>query len=471
MAFIQNNQNEEDEDQTQQPAQSGDSSGGIITAGSTGSVAKGTPNKPQSFATLQNYLKPNQVQGEALASKIATDTAKVGDDARTSVQSAADTIGSKVPQNTYNPELINEALSNPAGFVQDPAKLQDFKNQKNSVYQGPGSFEENAEAQDAAAKVQGAEQKSQMLDTESGRKTLLNDVQQNKSTGITALNQALLSTNPNAAATLQGAKTSFAGLRDLLTSKGSEINTNIAASKQAADAARTDANSRIEAKIAEFGQGLQTRTTDARAQLEALAQSATAKLADGQPLTQDELKALNTTEEIMTEIRRQQEILKKYYGTNFDLPAYATKQAAANVVQPENLATAEDYDTEKALEMLSESELSSLSEANRSKAGTAPSTLLDFRGNEAATDVTNRLRTQDENFSNSQSWNVGPGPGESQASFNQTISGYLTGAIPVGANETMNGRITPETFLKTLQARVRLGRFPGIDPKTFQVIG
>ena len=470
MAFIPN-QNEEDEDQSQQPAQSGDSSGGLITAGSTGSVAKGTPNKPQSFATLQNYLKPNQVQGEALATKIATDTAKVGDDAKTSVQSAADTIGSKIPQNTYKPEVINEALSNPTGFVQDPAKLQEFKAQKNSLYQGPGSFEENAEAQDAAAKVQKAEQKAQLLDTESGRKTLLNDVQQNKASGITALNQALLSTNPNAAATLQGAKTSFAGLQDLLTNKGTEINANIATSKQAADAARTDANSRIEAKIAEFGQGLQTRTTDARAQLEALAQSATAKLADGQPLTQDELKALNTTEEIMTEIRRQQDILKKYYGTNFDLPAYATKQAAANVVQPENLATAEDYDTEKALEMLSESELSTLSEANRNQAGTAPSSLLNFRGNEAAADVTNRLKTQDENFSNSQAWNIGPGPYDTPAQFTQQVSDYLTGKRPIGYDETMGGRITPETFIKTLQARVRLGRFPGIDPKTFTVIG
>lgn len=384
MAFIQSNQNEEDEDQQLQPGQSSGGDG-VLTPSAGASSPTNSPSKPQGFATLQSYLKVNKPQGEQLASQVASDTAKVGDEARASIQSAADTIGGKVSQNTYKPDVINEAISNPSAFAKDPMKLQEFKTQKNAQYQGPNSFEENAEAQNAAAQVQNAQQKSQLLDTESGRKTLLDDVQKNKAAGITALNQSLLSTNPNAAATLQGAKASFAGLQDMLGAKGTEINTNIANSKQAADAARADATSKIDAKIAEFGQGLQTRTTDVRAQLDALSQSATAKLANGQPLTNDELKALNTTQEIMGEIRKQQDILKRFYGTNFDIPSYATQQPGGMAITPENLATTADYDTENALEMLSESNLPYLNEANRSKAGTAPKSLVDFKGNEAHT--------------------------------------------------------------------------------------
>lgn len=395
MAFIQNNQNDEEEDKAAQPGQSSGDSSGIISAGQAPS-AKGSPNKPQSFATLQSYLKPNAPQGEALAGQIAQKTSAVGDEARTSVTNAANTVGAKVSQNTYKPEVIDNALSNPTEFVKNPANVSEFTKQRTAQYQGPNSFEENPEAIEAQNKVRQAVDKSKLLDSESGQKQLLSDVQENKAQGVTALNQALLSTNPNASATLQGAKASFSGLEDMLTNKGGEINTNIQASKQAADKARTEATAKIDAKINEFAAGLQQKTTDARATMDALAQSATAKLQNGQDLTSDELKALNTSKEIMAEIRKQQDILRRYYGTDFQVGSYATAQKGDTAIQPGNLATGADYDYEKALEVLGGNELPYLQESGRGQAGTAPSSLIDFKGDQARTDV-NKLALEKDN--------------------------------------------------------------------------
>ncbi len=472
MAFIQNNQNEEEDKNLQggAPGQSGDSEG-LLSSSSSISSPKNTPNKSQSFATLQSYLKPNQPQGEALAGQIASKTAAVGDEAKNQVEQAAGTVGGLVQQNTpnYDASLISNAVANPTEFVKDPNNIEAFTKQRTAAYNGPSAWDQTTEAQSATAKVGAANEKAKLLDSESGRKQLLADVQENKGAGITSLNQALLSTNPNATNVLQGAKSSFSGLEDLLKGKATDVNAKIAAANDAANKARTDVSTKLGSKVNEFGTDLTGRINSSRENLASTAQSAMAKLQNGEPLTPQELTALNTDQATIDEIRRQQGILKSNYGQNFEVSPYATSQSA-DAIDPSAFASTNDYDTEKALEQLTGEDLPYLQESGRKNAGTAPSTLLNFRGSEAQNNAMEALKTQDTNYSNSQQWNVGPNYGQSQQAFNQDLSNLLTGKRPVGPNETMNGHITPETFLRTIQARVRLGKFPGIDPRTFEVI-
>lgn len=238
MAYIQSQSNEDEEEN---PATPGQSTGNAPLLSSAGSGQTGA-NKPQSFATLQSYLKANRPQGQQLASRLAQDVASTGQQAQQGIEQASQKATSDVQAQTlnYQPGFVSEALSSPTEFVKSPEKLAEFTKYRTANYSGPISSTEIPEYQKASADAERAMEKSRLTETEGGRKQLASQAQKSKAEGITALNQALLSTNPQAAATLAGSRSAFGNLKDLLSSKTAQTDEQIRAAQEAAVKARTD---------------------------------------------------------------------------------------------------------------------------------------------------------------------------------------------------------------------------------------
>lgn len=395
MAFIQSNQNEEEEDKNLQPGQSGDSSG-ILSAGSADAPQAGS-NKKQSFATLQSYLKPNKVQGEQLATQVASNTAKIGETAKTGVESAANTVGSQVQQNTIKADqgLVDTALSNPREFIKNPENISAYTKQRDAAYTGPANFETTAEGQAATADVTKANEKAKLLDSESGRKTLLADTQQNKATGITGLNQALLSTNPNATATLQGAKGAFSGLQSLLSGKAGDINSQIAAAQSEAETAKQYARQKGAQTTEAFKSGIDQKLSAIQGQ-QPMINSIIEKVKAKQPLTPEQATYFRINADyILPAINA----MFQDYGINVDAAPLVNMLASPAAVSREQVAAPEDFETADALSKLVDPSFSYLNPTLKDQAGTVPSKFLDYN-EEASRGIQNQLADKDLNTIN-----------------------------------------------------------------------
>jgi len=165
----------------------------------------------------------------------------------------------------------------------------------------------------------------------------------------------------------------------------------------------------------------------------------------------------------MSEIRRQQEILRRYYGHNFAVEPYATAQSADTVIQPHTLATAEDYDLEAALEKLSGEELPFLQEANRNQAGTAPKSLVDFKGQQAHDEAWNTREAKDVQLLE----NVGRNTDIRRKTDNNSDLGatdtnrMIRLVLRPGMEMVRNGQMTPEQFVYNLRYGTESNGFYG----------
>ncbi len=392
MAFIQSTQSDEEKDKQNQPGQlSGDSSGGVLAPPSTGSVSPtNSPSKPQSFATLQSYLKVNKPQGEALAGQVADKYGQVGTDAKTGIENAASTVSNNVKGQDvgYDPNVLKSAFDKPADFVKDQGNVDTFNKFKNASYNGPATAEGTDEFAKANADAASAEDYSKLGDTESGRKQLVSNVQQSQAPGITALNQALVSTNPNASAKLTAAKGNFAGLQDLLTNKAADVNATIAATKADADRAKAETAAAGTQAVDQYGQSIQQKV--AAAKQEAIDRAAEAK----QAFTPG---AQQATDRALSDLGLTRDQYNKLLADNASLPSFAAadkpyeqvdlsqylKQSDPNqfnaILDPNTVASKDDFENEKALAQLTGQDLNGvLNPAQENLAGTANLDLSSF---------------------------------------------------------------------------------------------
>lgn len=372
MAFIQSNQNEEDKDKQLQPGQSGGSDGVLTPNGGGTSSPKNTPSKPQSFATLQSYLKVNKPQGEQLASQVAGNLSQTGTDARAGIEKTANDLNSGVSAQkvAYDPNVVKEAVAAPSDFVKDQNKVNQFNSFKNASYTGPKSAEETPEFQAATNNTNAALAKSKLADSESGRSQLLSDTQQNKATGITALNQALISTNPNAAATIKAAQQPFAGLTELLGSKAQDINKNIGEVSGNNAQAAADAQGMTVDKFNAVKQALQAKVTSTNADVRAKSAAIYQKLLKGQPLTDQDYLEIGASGQMQGGLDADSKYLKDVLGIDTNKMQYVQDKGISNNLTPEALASKEDYANEAALQKLLGNDYDFLPD-DASKAGTA----------------------------------------------------------------------------------------------------
>ncbi len=282
MAFVQTSGNEDEQKKNQNgqvdPSGSGAAvqlapssgigeGGGANTGSPPGRLAtRRNPAGGGSFATLDKYINANQGQAAPLAGKI---TSGINDQYNTLNQGNSSTIQglNQSVGSAYTPKnqsLLDQEAANPVGFADDANNVSAFQKQLNNQYTGPTSAESAAEYQKQQSQINNAiAQGNASTQTEAGRKGLLNSVEKSPTAGVTALNSAILSKDPNAQGSIENAYKPFNNLLSGLSTGAQGVNQNIAKAQTDSQAARDAANKQIADQTAAFQSGVQGRYTDA----------------------------------------------------------------------------------------------------------------------------------------------------------------------------------------------------------------
>lgn len=364
MAYIPKRKDEQ-EDQTNQPLRQ--TGGAVLSSSVAGGAAQPGQNKRQNFATLQSYLKANKPQGEQFATKLASGLAQTGQEAKTGIEQAGQQVRQAVQEQNinYKPETVQEAFESPTTFVQNPEKLAEFTKYRTAQYGGPQSAELTPEFQKAQTDTQKALERAKLTESEGGRKQLALEAQKSKAGGITALNQALLSTNPQAAAQLQAAAQPFGTLQNLLTGQTANINEQIKQAKEAAEIGRKETGEKLSTAQQDLQQQLLSAATQKREALVPAVTSALANFEEGKA-TPEELELLgfdlsNLSDQALSKASNNLNILRQEYGIPTDLNTLFTRQSPEYVYgTAESVATPEQFAYEQALEQLAGEPLSIL---------------------------------------------------------------------------------------------------------------
>jgi hypothetical protein len=374
LAYIQN-QDEEKKNSSTQPGPTAES-GSLLSSG--GGVQPGQ-NKKQNFATLQSYLSTNKPQGEQFANKLAQGISETGQKAQEGITQTGQKLSSDIQGQTvnYNPDVVKNATANPTEFVKNPENLNQFTSYRTAAYNGPGTAQETPEFQQTQSDVAKAQERAQLTESEGGRKQLASEAQKSQAGGITALNQALLSTNPNATSTLRNATAPFTNLQTSLGATADQVNARIQAAKEAAQRTSSESEQALTTKLSDFNKDLQTRLgaaaenrTVSNQEIQAINQ----KIMNGETLSPDELSKLGVDPTAYKKAEDLYSKMKSVYGDRSEgrtPTTYFTPGAPSSAV-PElgTLATSQDYDTEAALEALTGEQLGILQNEQRPQAGT-----------------------------------------------------------------------------------------------------
>jgi hypothetical protein len=256
--------------QTNQPATTG--GGGAVTATGaanvTGQVA-GTANPSQPFQNISSYLAANAPQSEKLASQVAGTVAAPITQAQGDITNAAAQFNQSV--NTgytpENPDSITNVATNPTAVVaQGPQTVTDWLAQFNDAYKGPNDFTAQPNYGTLQSEVAAANQTAQNTQSQPGVQTLLQQTEGPTTAGINNLDALLLNLNPNNLGTIQAAAAGAAALSPALSDAATTGNANALAAQQAADAARTHAQTAFNTSTGNLTTGVNAKVQDAMTQ-------------------------------------------------------------------------------------------------------------------------------------------------------------------------------------------------------------
>jgi len=379
-------------------------SAAVPTAGGGGGSA-GPGKAPNaaggSFASLDKYLSANQGQAAPLADKLTPGINQEYNNLDTQNNAAIASIDQQVKSapgyTPSNPGVMAAESANPVSFTNDPNNVQQFQSLLKNTYSGPASAESTsdyANRQDAVNRAI-ATGKSNTT-TEAGRENLLSQNEATPTTGVTALNSAILSQDPNALSSIENAYTPFNNLLTNLQTGAKGVNATIG--KEQADAAASSkaANDAISQQINALNTGVTGKLTTA--QQNAAAQNAKLKadLAAGTPST-DDLKMLGMSQDQWNSLSVAQKAAataqtvqsnKGQFGAqtgtaNIDLTNFLTQQDPNAVLNANNVATADDYAKAQAFQTLLkglnlQTPATIINPSTATQAGTAPTNMSNY---------------------------------------------------------------------------------------------
>lgn len=378
MPFVSNMDSPEEEKKQQgapQGAISPGTTGGAVrlapgTSAMGGGASSGAPAKTGGqFASLNQYLTANQGNAEPLAGKITADVGKQYQGLETAGQQAIQSIGSKVagPTGAENAQqTIAEEAANPVSFANDPSKLQSFQKLLTANYAGPQS----AESTDEYAKQQAdinrtiAEGQSS-VQSEAGRQNLLAKTAAKPTSGVTALNSAILSNSPEALASVENSYKPFQNLLTGLQSSAAEQNKAIAAQQEAVANARKQGAEALKSQVGELNQGVTQKLTaaqkaaadqNARIKSEVASGNVSDQSLQALGLSRDQWNSLTAAQKAAAtpqDVYSNQRQFGATTGTaNIDLGGFLNQQDPNALLNAGNVATKEDYDKAQAFKTL-----------------------------------------------------------------------------------------------------------------------
>jgi len=376
-------------------------------AGTSSGTVNGAPGGPPpataggSFASLDKYLNANQGQAAPLAGKLTPGIAQQYGNLDTQNNAAISDINKQVTNapgyTPSNPGVMSAEAANPVSFTSDPNNVEQFQSLLNNTYSGPAS----AESTSTYANQQGAinnaiAQGTANTTTEAGRENLLSQNEATPTTGVTALNSAILSQDPNALASVQDAYKPFNNLLTNLNTGARGVDTTISKEQSDAAASSKAANDAIASQIGALNTGVTGELT--AAQQKAAAQNAQVKadLAAGTPsatdlaslgMNSDQWNALSAADKAAATAQNVTSRTGQFGATSgtatLDPTQFLTQQDPNAVLTAANVATPQDYAKAQAFQTLmqgmnNQMPAAAINPATAAQAGTAPTNLNNY---------------------------------------------------------------------------------------------
>lgn len=360
-------------------------------------------------AKLTDYLKANEAQVGEYGQEVASDLTSRYNTLVGNIDTGLNQF-SQEAQGGYTPPdqtRVNAALQNPGEFVKNQQNVQDFQSWYSPQYKGPGNFEGSSIYSDLNNQVNQAVQNAGLTSSQGGLGTYMNNFMgKNLNTeGMRVLDTALLQRNPQARQAIQTAADPYKNLTGYLQDTTNKANQAVAGAKEQVASSGAD----IRAKTAQAGntlsQDLQNRLAQTQQGATTQQNALRAAFEQGAQLTPTEMELLGIDPGVWSDILKERNLIKTTqapfkdttakYGGNFDLLPYFIQGNPQTSYNTANVANANDYANEAALQLLSGNQINFLPD-DVSQAGTAPKTLASFDANKVKQDVYNQRRGLDQ---------------------------------------------------------------------------
>lgn len=326
--------------------------------GSAGGTKAPTPGAGGQFASLGQYVQANAPNASGLTDTVL---APINTQAQSDQSQANQTISELQGQissgaTPNNPDLLNAANSNIVSFAKDPNNVTQFQGLLNDTYAGPASAEGASSYQTTLANLNNdASAIKPLTQTTVGQEQLLQNVEKNPgNAGVTGLNQAILSQDPNSLSRIQGAAQPFQDIVTNFTGAAPGLDTQIAQQTQGAKDASAAANNVIAQNVAKLS-GIPAAASAADASRNAFNTAVTNNTAILNPLSTD-VKSFNE-------------------GSGLSLSDPFTgliQNTIGTPITAANYATPEQYAEANAIDILDPNTAVPPDQSQASQAGTAP---------------------------------------------------------------------------------------------------
>lgn len=223
--------------------------GGSAPQASAAGQAGATSAKPNTFAGIADYVKANKPQTEKLAGTLSNQVTDLGNQARTSLDSAQTRFNKAVDDNTVNLDenVFNQAKNDTTNFVKDQANVDSFAKMRDATYAGPTDVTTQPYYDLVSQGFKRAQDASNNLKTEAGQRSLVSDLQKQQrgraNQGALELNTALLRGDQGARDQFQGAMAANQDLEGLYSGASQQANDKAAAAKATTEATRNKVQS------------------------------------------------------------------------------------------------------------------------------------------------------------------------------------------------------------------------------------
>lgn len=414
MAFVANDPTDEEKEGTPQSSAAAPTGGAVHLAPSSGvvsgsgSASAGSPVPSGSttpaggnFASLNQYITANQGQAQPLADKITPGINQQYNDLDAGNNAAIASINNQVKSApgyvASDPNALSAESANPVSFANDPNNVKIFQSLLQDSYGGPASAESTNDYANQQTAVNNAiATGTANTTTEAGRSNLLAQNEAAPTAGVTALNSAILTQDPNALSSVENAYAPFQNLVTNLNSGAQAADQTIASEQADAASSSAAANKAINDQI----NGLNSSVTGEVTAAQSAATAANAKLksdlAAGN-LTPDDLAAMGLTTDQWNSLSaadkaaatsqavysNQNQFGANTATTNVDNTQFLTQQDPNAVLTAANEATPQQYQQAQAFQTLLnglnlQTPTLAINPNAASAAGTAPKTLDSF---------------------------------------------------------------------------------------------
>lgn len=344
------------------PVQLSEGSGDIQGADGTASEAAQSQAPEEGggsgFTNISQYLSENTEQASNLANRVGGIVQGQGNEASDAITGAQESFNQDVQDNTvqYNQDLANQAADTSFQGFADDAQAEEFRRMVNANYQGPASLEATDYYNPAAQSVQKAQTTAGQLDSDAGRKSLLQQIQEGKRAngGVTSLNNLLLSNSPEAKQILDQSRTGISDLDERLAQIAQQSGLDAEQAKALTAQTKQDIQNRFlsdQGVVNQFKTDVDARTQQAIADAQAKQDAVKNAVAQNAALTDEQLQYLGISSDQYSKLLADRNYYRDKWGKdNYnDLSRYISTTDPSSILNRQNVASAEDYARNAAL--------------------------------------------------------------------------------------------------------------------------